>query len=243
MESNFLIQESGSSEASKGTSYLRRNSLNMTSIDLAAMRKNYSLHELDESSVAKTPVDQFRIWMSEAVESQLLEPNAMTLATVNKISQPTTRVVLLKDIQTDGFVFYTNYESRKGGEIGYNPRVSLNFLWLELQRQVRIDGIAKRIHDEESLAYFQSRPKESQIGAWASHQSQTIQSRVILEKRYRELEEKYQEESCLPLPPFWGGYLVEPELVEFWQGRMSRLHDRVQYTLVNGAWHIERLSP
>lgn len=215
----------------------------MTAIDLAAMRRNYSLHELDESSVATSPIDQFRVWMSEALESQLLEPNAMTLATVNQLGQPTTRVVLLKDIQPEGFVFYTNYESRKGAEINYNPRVSLNFLWLELQRQVRIDGMARRIQDSESLTYFQSRPKESQIGAWASHQSKSIPSRVILEKRYRELEEKYQEESCLPLPPYWGGYLVEPELVEFWQGRMSRLHDRVQYTRVNGSWHIERLSP
>lgn len=215
----------------------------MTAIDLAAMRRNYSLHELDESSVAKNPIDQFRIWMSEAVDSQLLEPNAMTLATVNNLGQPTARVVLLKDIQTEGFVFYTNYESRKGSEMDHNPRVSLNFLWLELQRQVRIDGLARRLQDGESLSYFQSRPKESQIGAWASHQSQPIQSRVILEKRYRELEEKYQEEKCLPLPPFWGGYLVEPELVEFWQGRMSRLHDRVQYSLVNDDWRIVRLSP
>lgn len=215
----------------------------MTDLDLTAMRRDYSLHELEESKVAKNPIDQLRTWFTEAVNSQLLEPNAMTLATVDSIGQPTIRVVLLKEIRDDGLVFYTNYESRKGSEIRNNPRVSLNLLWLELQRQVRIDGIARRLQDDESLAYFQSRPKESQIGAWASRQSEPIPSRVILEKRYRELEEKYQAEDCLPLPPYWGGYIVIPELVEFWQGRSSRLHDRVQYTGTNGGWRIERLSP
>ncbi len=215
----------------------------MTTADLAAMRRNYSLHELDESSVAPHPVQQLRTWFSEAVDSQILEPNAMTLATVGTTGMPTARVVLLKEIRDKGVVFYTNYESRKGHEIDHNPKVCLNFLWLELQRQVRIEGIAHRIHDEESKAYFQSRPKESQIGAWVSRQSEPIPSRVILEKRYRELEEKYQQEDCLPLPPYWGGYLVEPDLVEFWQGRMSRLHDRVQYRSIDGKWIIERLSP
>ncbi|MCF8237911.1 MAG: pyridoxamine 5'-phosphate oxidase [Saprospiraceae bacterium] len=211
--------------------------------DLATMRQNYSLHELDESSVDPHPIQQLRTWISEAVDSQLLEPNAMTLATVDASGGPTTRVVLLKEIRDRGVVFYTNYESRKGQQINHNPRVCLNFLWLELQRQVRIEGIAHRIDDEESKLYFQSRPKESQIGAWASRQSEPIPSRVILEKRFRELEEKYHEEAYLPLPPYWGGYLVEPVLMEFWQGRMSRLHDRVQYQLRDGSWIIERLSP
>lgn len=211
--------------------------------DLAAMRRNYSLHELDESSVADQPITQLRTWFAEAVDSQLLEPNAMTLATVNRHGQPTARVVLLKEIRDQGLVFYTNYESRKGEEIDHNPRVCLNFLWLELQRQVRIEGRALRIHDDESRTYFQSRPKESQIGAWVSQQSRVIASRVILEKQYRELEEKYANEDHLPLPPFWGGYLVEPDLIEFWQGRMSRLHDRVQYRLRDQRWDIERLAP
>ena len=207
------------------------------------MRRDYRQAELDESSVSTTPLDQLQTWFLEAVKSELLEANAMTLATVDEHNQPTTRVVLLKEIRQEGLVFYTNYESRKGREIAQNPKVALNFLWLGLERQVRIEGLARRIEDEESRAYFQSRPKGSQISAWVSRQSDQIPSRVILEKRYREVEEKYAEETALPLPPFWGGYLVEPELVEFWQGRGDRLHDRIQYRRMDDRWQIERLQP
>lgn len=211
--------------------------------DLKALRREYSLHQLDESQVDSNPILMFSRWMEEAVKAQVPEPNAMTLATVDAFGQPTTRVVLLKELRELGFVFYTNFESRKGVELAANPRAALHFLWLELERQVRIEGVAHRLKDDESLAYFQSRPKESQIGAWASAQSQPIPSRVILEKRMRELAEKYAEVDVLPLPPFWGGYVLRPTLLEFWQGRESRLHDRVQYRLVDEQWEIGRLQP
>lgn len=215
----------------------------MTNAELQALRRDYSLHELDEALVAPDPLEQFRTWMQEAVASALPEPNAMTLATVAPNGQPTTRVVLLKELRLGGFVFYTNYESRKGLELDENPLAALNFLWLELERQVRIEGVAQKLHGDDSLAYFRTRPRESQVGAWASQQSKVIPSRVILEKRFRELEEKYAGEDSLPLPPFWGGYLLRPTLVEFWQGRASRLHDRVQYRLEGEDWVIERLQP
>jgi pyridoxamine 5'-phosphate oxidase len=215
----------------------------MTKAELQALRREYSLHELDESMVAPDPLDQFRTWMQEALASALPEPNAMTLATVNPSGQPTTRVVLLKELRLGGFVFYTNFESRKGQELDENPLAALNFLWLELERQVRIEGVAQRLHGDDSQAYFQARPRESQIGAWASSQSRPIPSRVILEKRFRELTEKYEGYDALPLPPFWGGYLLRPSLVEFWQGRASRLHDRIQYRRQDDQWIIERLQP
>lgn len=215
----------------------------MPSVDLQSMRFEYMGHDLDEGAVPANPLELLAQWVHEAIESQTPEPNAMTLATVNDDGQPATRVVLLKEIRPGGLVFYTNYESRKGEEINQNPRVGLNFLWLELARQVRVEGVAIKLLEQESLNYFQSRPKESQISAWASHQSQPIPSRVILQKRFRELEEKYREEAALPLPPFWGGYLVKPSLLEFWQGRENRLHDRVQYRLTDPHWTIERLQP
>jgi pyridoxamine 5'-phosphate oxidase len=215
----------------------------MATKDLNALRQHYSRHELDESQVHPSPLEQLKIWVEEAIASQLPEPNAMTMATVTESGQPTTRVVLLKEIRPQGLVFYTNYESRKGLELSQNPLMALNFLWLELERQVRIEGVAVKLSHEESLAYFQARPRESQIGAWASYQSQSIPSRVILEKRFHELQEKYADEPALPLPPFWGGYVVEPSLVEFWQGRASRLHDRVQYRRTVDQWFIERLQP
>lgn len=215
----------------------------MSSIDLNALRQEYSRHELDEAHVDKSPLQQLKTWLEEAMLGKLPEPNAMTLATVNANSQPTTRVVLLKEIRPQGLVFYSNYESRKGEELHTNPRAAVNFLWLELERQVRIEGVVSRLHEPESLAYFQSRPRESQIGAWASQQSKPIPSRVILEKRFRDLTEKYAGMEALPLPPFWGGYILEPHLLEFWQGRANRLHDRVQYKLLDNQWFIERLQP
>lgn len=215
----------------------------MTNKDYAALRQEYMGHDLDEGMVLPNPIAQLGQWVDEAMKAGSPEPNAMTLSTVNKLGQPSGRVVLLKNLRPEGLVFYTNYESRKGEEMLVNPLVSLNFLWLDLARQVRIEGIAHKLKTEESEQYFQSRPKESQIGAWASAQSQTIPSRVILEKRFRELAEKYQDFDALPLPPFWGGVLVEPSLIEFWQGRESRLHDRIQYRKVDQDWIVERLQP
>lgn len=215
----------------------------MNQDQLQAMRREYSLHELDEANVAADPILQFEAWLQEAITCGLPEPNAMTLATVNHAGQPSTRVVLLKEIRNGGFVFYTNYESRKGRELSDHPLVSLHFLWLEMERQVRIEGVASKLVGADSAAYFASRPRESQIGAWSSHQSEPIQSRVILERRYRELEEKYADMPSLPMPPYWGGYFVRPTELEFWQGRASRLHDRIQYTLEDNNWVIVRLQP
>lgn len=215
----------------------------MNKEELAAMRRSYVQSVLDEGSVHPDPIEQFRTWFMEASNAGISEPNAMTLATVDDRGQPTARVVLLKEIRAEGLVFYTNHESRKGREIAANPRVCLNFSWLELERQVRVEGLARQLSENEARLYFQSRPKESQIGAWVSRQSEPIPSRVILEKRYREIEEKYAGETCLPLPPYWGGYLVLPETMEFWQGRESRLHDRVLYETRDGSWVRSRLSP
>lgn len=215
----------------------------MEANELQALRREYSLNVLDESFVSPDPLDQLRQWLREALESQVPEPNAMTLATVDPTGQPTVRVVLLKEIRDLGLVFYTNYESRKGRELDLNPRAAVNFLWLELERQVRVEGVAHRLETDESLAYFQSRPRKSQIGAWASEQSRPVPSRVVLEKRFREIGEKYGQEDALPLPPFWGGYVLRPSLVEFWQGRESRLHDRVEYRQVGDRWEITRLQP
>jgi pyridoxamine 5'-phosphate oxidase len=215
----------------------------MPSVDLQSMRFEYMGRDLDEGAVPANPLELLAQWVQEAIDSKCPEPNAMTLATVNEEGQPSTRTVLLKEIRPEGLVFYTNYESRKAMEMDRNPRISLHFLWLELARQIRVEATAVRLDTQESKRYFQSRPKESQISAWASHQSKTIPSRVILQKRFRELEEKYREEAVLPLPPFWGGYLVTPSLFEFWQGRENRLHDRVQYRHLKDTWALERLQP
>ena len=165
----------------------------------------------------------------------------MTLSTVNKDNQPNARIVLLKEVTEDGFVFYTNYESRKGFEINQNPKVCLQFFWSQFERQVKVEGVAETVSREESEEYFKSRPLESQFGAWASRQSKPIANRAELEEAFKEAKEKYGEN--IPLPPFWGGYLVKPTAIEFWQGRPGRLHDRIEYTLKDGVWVKERLSP
>ena len=211
--------------------------------DISSLRRSYSRQSLNEADVLPNPLSQFARWFEEAMQSQLPEPNAMTLATANRSGRPSARTVLLKGVDAEGFVFYTNYESRKGNDLADNPQAALLFTWLELERQIRIEGAVEKISPEQSLAYFQSRPLGSQIGAWASPQSQIISDRNVLENRSAQLQEQYAGANALPLPPFWGGYLLRPDRLEFWQGRESRLHDRIDYVLENGHWNIQRLAP
>lgn len=187
-------------------------------------------------------MDQFRAWFEEMVNAGLVEPNAMTLATATPDGEPSARIVLLKGYDERGFVFYTNFEGRKARELEANPNCTLAFYWGDLERQIRIEGRAARISSEESDAYFAGRPRGSQLGAWASQQSQTVDSREPLEERLRELEAEYEGRQ-IPRPPFWGGYRVEPLSIEFWQGRRDRLHDRIVYTRADGRWQIHRLQP
>lgn len=210
--------------------------------DLSKLRRSYSLKELSENSVFPNPFSQFSFWMQEAILSNLLEPNAMILATANKNGMPSARTVLLKGVDEKGFVFFTNYESAKAKELEKNSFASLLFLWLELERQVRITGKVEKVSREESEKYFLSRPRESQLGAWASKQSEVILNRKILESKFAEMKKRFENQE-ISLPPFWGGYRVIPQRIEFWQGRENRLHDRICYTLIEGNWKIERLSP
>jgi pyridoxamine 5'-phosphate oxidase len=209
---------------------------------LANLRKNYSLGSLDVTDVDPNPIQQFHKWFAEALDAKLPEPNAMTLATVDENARPTARILLIKGVDEQGFVFFTNYESRKGHELAANPHASLLFYWIELERQVRIDGSVVKTSAEESDAYFASRPLGSRIGAWASEQSKEIESRAVLEARERDMAAKYGEHP--PRPSHWGGYRLMPQAIEFWQGRPSRLHDRILYTRETGGdWRIARLSP
>ena len=213
------------------------------SLDLASLRKNYALQSLSETDVAPDPMIQFDRWFRETLDAKLPEPNAMTVATVGLNGRPSARTVLLKIADARGFVFFTNYESQKGNELAENPQAALLFTWLELERQIRIEGQTEKVHPSESESYFQIRPKASQIGAWASPQSRIIPSRETLEAKQQELQLQYANAEVLPLPPFWGGYRVIPDRIEFWQGRRSRLHDRILYTLEGETWKIERLAP
>ena len=211
---------------------------------LADLRKDYSLAGLLEKDLAKDPYRQFEKWFQEAEAAKLIEPNAMTLATTGADGRPSARTVLLKGLDGRGFVFYTNYESRKGRELANIPRATLVFPWLALERQVVVEGTSIRVSREESEAYFHSRPRASQLGAWVSQQSSVIIGRASLEDSLKALEQKYAGKE-VPLPPHWGGYRVVPDTVEFWQGRRSRLHDRLRYRRdpKTNEWIVERLAP
>ncbi|UOR06875.1 pyridoxamine 5'-phosphate oxidase [Hymenobacter aerilatus] len=216
----------------------------MTDQELADLRQSYSQRTLSEADVRPAPVPQFRAWLDEALAAHLDEPTAMTVSTVGPDGQPSARVVLLKGLPDDAtFLFYTNYDSRKGQELAAQPRAALTFFWPGLERQVRVEGRIEKAPETMSTEYFQSRPRGSQVGAWASPQSQPIASREALESREHEVEERFAEQDPLPRPSHWGGYLLHPMRVEFWQGRPSRLHDRIVYEQVGDTWRLSRLAP
>ncbi|EDY22429.1 pyridoxamine 5'-phosphate oxidase [Chthoniobacter flavus Ellin428] len=211
--------------------------------ELAALRQDYAQRGLRRSDLDPDPIKQFNAWLNEAVDHQLLEPNAMTVASVDATGQPWTRTVLLKICDDRGFTFFTNYDGAKGRHFAANPKVALTFWWNALERQVNVTGKVVKSSAEESAAYFHTRPEASQVGAWASTQSEVIADRAQLERQFAEARERFGQ-GQIPLPPHWGGYCVVPETIEFWQGRRSRLHDRLRYTREpDGGWQIERLSP
>ena len=211
--------------------------------EIANLRKDYSLQILLEKDLASNPIAQFTKWWSDALNTEIVEPNAMTLATASSDGMPSARIVLLKGFDENGFVFYSNYKSYKALQMEENPKASLVFFWKEIERQVRVVGLVSKISFQKSDKYFASRPEGSRISAWASPQSQVIESREWLDERNAVLT-KEMKNNKIDRPPHWGGYIVKPVIVEFWQGRSSRLHDRIQYTLnENGNWNIERLAP
>jgi pyridoxamine 5'-phosphate oxidase len=214
----------------------------MNAEDLTRVRKEYSRHALSETDVDLNPFVQFNRWLQEALSSRLPEPNAMALATATAEGKPSVRMVLLKGYDDRGFVFFTNYEGRKSSELLENPNAALLFYWSELERQVRIEGSVEKTSRQESEEYFNTRPLESRLGAWASRQSEVIPSRSDLEQKVSDLKERYANRE-IPVPPFWGGFRLQPQAFEFWQGRENRLHDRIRYSLQGGVWVIERLSP
>ena len=209
--------------------------------DIANLRKSYERAELDESASLADPIAQFGLWLQQAIDAKLPEPNAMTLATVGADGRPSTRVVLIKGVDARGVAWYTNYESRKGRELAQHPFAALQFHWVEMERVVRIEGPVEKTSAAESDAYFASRPLDSRIGAWASPQSQVIESRAVLVSNAAKIGARYLLNP--PRPPHWGGYRLVPDTFEFWQGRKSRLHDRLRYRLEGGAWLRERLAP
>jgi pyridoxamine 5'-phosphate oxidase len=214
----------------------------MTTLDLAALRRDYALATLDERDVDTDPIRQFERWFADAAAARVAEPNAMTLSTATRDGVPSARIVLLKGVDANGFAFYTDYRSRKGAELAENPLAALTFLWKEIERQVRITGSVSRVSTEESEAYFRTRPPGSRLGAWASHQSAVLASREELEARVRDVAVRFPD-GDVPLPPHWGGFRIAPDEIEFWQGRPSRLHDRLLYRRGERDWEICRLSP
>ena len=209
--------------------------------DIAALRKSYERAELDEKASTADPMVQFRQWFQQALDAQVPEPNAMTLATVGENGRPSTRIVLVKGMDARGLVWFTNYESRKGRELALTPFAALQFHWVELERVVRVEGVVEKVSDEESDTYYQSRPLDSRLGAWASPQSQVISSRAVLVTNAAKAAATYGLHP--PRPQHWGGYRLVPDTWEFWQGRKSRLHDRLRYRLEGGVWVRERLAP
>jgi len=216
--------------------------MELTKENLQNLRQDYRSAQLNENDVQADPMKQFEKWFADAINAQLYEPNVMTLATADSDSKPSARIVLLKGFDENGFVFFTNYESKKGQELIENPQAALVFFWAELERQVRIEGVVSKVDAQTSTDYFHSRPLGSQIGALASPQSTVISDRSILEEKVAELTAKYEGQE-IPRPSNWGGYLLEPTYLEFWQGRTSRLHDRIAYDLSEGGWVISRLAP
>lgn len=211
--------------------------------NIADLRKEYSRATLDISNVHFDPMKQFEKWFNETLLAGVAEPNAMHLCTVNADGKPSSRIVLLKGLENNKFLFYTNYQSKKGLELQQNPACALTFFWPDIERQVRIEGTAERVDEKTSTEYFQSRPRGSQIGAWSSPQSTIINDRKILEERALQIEQKFADKKVLPKPHQWGGFQIDPLLIEFWQGRENRLHDRIEYVKVDGAWKIYRLAP
>ena len=208
---------------------------------IAQLRKNYTFGQLSETEVPENPLPLFHLWFDQAIKAQCPEPNSMTLATADKAGNPSARIVLLKGADQNGFTFFTNYESQKGKDLAVRPQAALLFHWHELERQVRIKGDVERVEAAQSDVYYHSRPPESRIGAWASPQSAVIPNREFLEEAESRFKAEFGEEP--PRPEHWGGYRLHPTEVEFWQGRPSRLHDRIHYQLVNGVWKITRLAP
>lgn len=211
--------------------------------DIKHLRKDYTLHQLDEHDVASSPLVQFEKWMQEAIKAEVHEPNAMHLATVQANGRPAGRVVLLRGLDANGFSFFTNYNSDKGQQLQKHGFAALTFFWPELERQIRIEGVVDKLTDKENDDYFYSRPRGNRLGAWASPQSQVIANRQELERLAQLLESKYPDSVHIPRPGHWGGFRILPDKIEFWQGRASRLHDRIRYTKTNGTWIIERVAP
>jgi pyridoxamine 5'-phosphate oxidase len=213
----------------------------MTGLDISSLRRQYTKKSLSANNVSQDPLKQFIKWFEEVLKSDFLEPNAMTLATSTKDGKPSARVILLKEFDEKGFVFYSNYKSKKGKEVESNPNACLLFYWDKLERQIRVEGKVEKLSKAESETYFKTRPYKSRVGAWASNQSSVIESRSVIIKEFLKYLVKYGKN--VPLPPTWGGYRLIPEYYEFWQGRPNRLHDRISYTKYKNLWKIERLAP
>ena len=212
-------------------------------MNIQDIRKEYTQHSLNETDVVSNPLQQFERWFDQALKAQVMEANAFNLTTIDSDGKPHSRMVLLKGLTDKGFEFFTNYNSHKAQQIQANPWVSMTFFWPELERQVRVEGRASKISEERSQEYFFSRPHQSQLGAWASNQSEILSSRTLLEDRLEDLNNEFPEGTKVPFPTHWGGFEIEPNMIEFWQGRASRLHDRIRYTQEGPTWSMARLSP